>query len=41
MIKEMSRERVVSPKARVIPDKRAKNWEGLARAAAQRYGEDI
>ena len=40
-VKEMSRERLPVPKARVIPDKRAKHWEDLAKSVAGRHGEEI
>lgn len=41
LVKEMSRERVPAPHARVIPDKRRKKAESEAKSIAARFGEDI
>ena len=41
LIHEMSRERVVIPQPKVIPDKRRSAAENEARAIAARFGEEI
>lgn len=41
LVKEMSRERIKTPRPQVIPDKRRKFLEGLAKSIAQRFGEEL
>lgn len=41
LVKEMSRERVPTPRPRVIPDKRHRNAANLARSIAARFGEEV
>ena len=41
VVKEMSRERLSIPRPQVVPDKRYKYWESLAKSVASRHGEEI